>query len=195
MKLKAGLRLAAPLLLAASLAACASAKTYTYTLSAVPPAAATHAGRPLHPPIEVGEVGIPATIDRDSIVLSAPGDHLEVLPNSVWGAPVRQLIRRALSDDLTARLPPGSVLPPGTSPPRGGLRIVTVEVQRFEGSTSGHVVLDAAWTVARSGSAPTGIPRMEQVTVNAGSGNPDAVVPAMSAALGKLADRIAAALR
>lgn len=178
------------LLLVLLLGACASAKTDTYTLSPVPPTR-QQTGAPLRPPIEMGEVSIPATIDRDEIVLVAPGDRLDVASTSIWGAPLRQLIRRALSDDLMARLPPGSVLPPGDPAPGGGLRILTVSIDHFSGDTSGRVVLSAAWVLAPSGTRPTGAPHREQVEVSAGAGTPQAVVPAMSQALGRLSDRIA----
>ena len=181
------------LLLVLLLGACASAKTDTFTLSSVPPARQAR-GVPLHPPMEMGEVSIPATMDRNEIVLAAPGDRLDVASNSIWGAPVRQLIRRALSDDLTARLPSGSVLPPGDPAPAAGLRILTVAIDQFSGDTSGHVVLSAAWILAPSGTPPTGVPHRERVEVNAGTGTPQAVVPAMSQALGALADRIAASV-
>lgn len=182
------------LLLVLLLAGCSSAKTDYYTLSAVPPARAAPAGRPLHPPLEVGDVSIPATIDRNEIVLVAPNDRLELVGTSVWGAPLDQLIRRALSDDLAERLPPNSVLPPGTPEPKGGLRIVAVSIERFDGDTAGDVRLRAAWTLARSGQTPSGTPHRERIDVNAGVGATAAVVPAMSRALGVLADRIAAAV-
>ena len=183
------------LLLALLLASCSSAQTYTYVLTSVPPAQPTGKGRPLRPPIEVGEVGIPATLDRQEIVLVAPADRLIVEGTSVWGAPIRQLIRRALSEDLEARLPAGSVLPPGTPAPPTGLRILTVSFDRFSADTSGRVVLQADWQLARSGQPPTRLPHSEQVEVNAGAGTVAAVVPAMSQALGVLADRIAGRLR
>lgn len=182
-------------LLVLLLGGCASAKTDTFTLSSVPPGRQALAGPSLRPPVEVGEVSIPATVDRNEVVLNAPGDRLEVASNSIWGAPVRQLIRRALSDDLTARLPPGSVLPPGDPGPKAGLRILTVSIDQFGGDTSGHVVLSAAWLLAPSGTAPTGTPHRARIEVNAGSGTPAAVVPTMSRALGMLADRITASLR
>jgi uncharacterized lipoprotein YmbA len=185
------MRLPASLLLALLLAACASAPTETYTLSAVPPARMA-VGSPVRPPLEVGEVAIPATIDRDEIVIAAPGDRLNVSANSVWGAPLQQLIRRALSDDLSARLPPNSVLPPGDPAPPRGLRILTLTIDQFSGDTSGKVVLRASWLLARSGERPTGTPHRDRIEVNAGAGTPRAVVPAMSRALGVLADRIAA---
>lgn len=188
------MRTIASLLLVLLLGACSSATTDYYTLSAVPPARPAHGSRAIRPPLEVGEVSIPATIDRNEIVLIAPGDRLELAGNSVWGAPVRQLIRRALSDDLTERLPPNSVLPPGTPAPKGGLRILTVSIERFDGDTAGRVVLSAAWMLSRSGQPPTGTPHRDRIEVNAGAGTARAVVPAMSRALGVLADRIAASV-
>ncbi|HJS86857.1 MAG TPA: PqiC family protein [Acetobacteraceae bacterium] len=185
------MRRAASLLVALLLAACASAKTDTYTLSAVPPVHVA-AGPPVRPPLEVGEVSIPATIDRDEIVIRAPGDRLDVSSNSVWGAPLDQLIRRALSDDLSERLPPGSVLALGDPAPPHGLRIIAVSIDQFSGDTSGRVVLRASWIVSRSGERPTGKPHRERIEIDAGTGIPRAVVPAMSRALGVLADRIAA---
>lgn len=185
------LRTQASLLLALALAACASAKTYTYTLSAVPPAGGPVVSHPLASPIEVGEVGIPAVIDRTSIVLTAPGDQLQVSQNDVWGAGLRDLIRRTLSEDLAERLPDGSVLQPGTPARSARLRIVAVAIQQFEGSTGGVVTLRADWTVVRSGETPKGKPHHADIQLNAAGGTVPAIVPAMSAALGQLADEIA----
>ncbi len=180
------------LLLVLIVAGCASATTDTYTLSSVPPARGTPAGPPVRPPFEVGEVSIPATIDRDEIVLNAPGDRLDVIGTSIWGAPVRQLIRRALSDDLIERLPRGSVLPSGDPATSSGLRLLTVSIQRFEANTAGRVTLRAFWLLSRSGQPPSGTPHEVRVDVDAGAGTPAAVVPAMSRALGMMADQIAA---
>lgn len=186
------MRTYAPMLLVLLLAACSSAPTETYTLSSVPPAGPARTGSPVRPPLEVGEISVPATIDRDEIVLVAPNDRLQLASTSIWGAPVRQLIRRALSDDLSERLPPGSVLPPGDPAPTRGLRILTVSIEQFAGDTAGHVVLRAAWLLARSGQPPSGTPHRERIELDAGAGTARAVVPAMSRALGVLADRIAA---
>lgn len=185
-------RVVAALALMLALSGCASAKTTTYALSPVPPArTAAHA---LSLPIEVGEVSIPPSIDRNAIVLRAPGDRLEVAGTSVWGAPIQELIRAALSDDLTARLAPGSVLPPGAPSPSGGLRIVTVIIREFGGDVSGRVVLDAAWATARSGTEPRAPLEETRIVRQAADGTAAAVVPVMSQALGVLADRIAATL-
>ncbi len=178
-------------LVALLLGACASAQTTYYTLSPVSPAAQATSGMALKPPIEVGEVSIPPTIDRDEIVIAAPGDRLDLSANAAWGAPIRQLIRRTLSADLTARLPPGSVLPLGDPAPSGGLRIVTLNIQQFGGDASGRVVLQTTWRLSRSGSTSTGPPHSEMIELHAGSGKVPAIVPAMSQALAELASRIA----
>lgn len=178
--------------MALALSGCASAKTATYALSSVP--ATTSSAHALSPPIELGEVSIPPSIDRNSIVLRAPGDRLEVAGTSVWGAPLRELIRAALSDDLAARLAPGSVLPPGAPSPSGGLQIVTVIIREFSGDVSGRVVLDAAWAIARAGAEPHAPFKEARIVRQAAEGTAAAVVPVMSQALGVLADRIAATL-
>jgi uncharacterized protein len=175
------------------LASCGSVPTQTYTLTSVPPSQPASQGRALQPPIELGDVSIPATIDRSSIVQIASGGRLDVHGEAVWGAPLQQLIRRTLSADLAHRLPPGSVLAPGDPAPPGGLRILLVNIEQFASDTSGRVTLTADWTLSRGGQA-SGTPRHEVITVEAGSGAVSAVVPAMSSALGELADRIAAGL-
>src|SRR5690348_8616881 len=138
------------------IAGCASSKTNYYTLNPIPPAHPVTGGSALKPPIEVAQIQLPGTIDRDAIVLQAGGDRLDVSANDAWGAPLDQTIRRVLSSDLSARLPPGSVLPPGTPPPAGGVRVITVIIERFIGDTNGHVVLSATWSIARLGAAHPG---------------------------------------
>ncbi|MDQ2804476.1 MAG: PqiC family protein [Pseudomonadota bacterium] len=186
--------LLAPLWVPLLLAACGSLATTYYTLTPVPSAQSASSGPALKPPIEVGQVSLPAIIDRDAIVVAGGGGRLDISSESVWGAPLGEIVRRALFADLTARLPRGSVLPPGDAGPRGGPRTLTLNVQQFGGDTSGRVVLQTDWTLTREGGrAPP--PHRVSIEINAGSGKPAAIVPAMSRALGELADRIAATIR
>ncbi|HET6182923.1 MAG TPA: PqiC family protein [Acetobacteraceae bacterium] len=178
------------------LAACSSAPTVVYTLNPVPPAPSrAAAGPPLDPPIELGQVMIPGVIDRDSVVIAAPGGQLDVNGTAVWGGPLGEMIRRTLSANLAARLAPGSVLAPGDPAPPGGVRVLLVNVQRFWGDTQGQVGLVADWSLAKQDGSALGEPHRVVVSVKAASGDVSAVVPTMSRALGLLADRIAAALR
>ncbi len=180
------------LLLSLLLSACGSAPTVDYTLTPAP-AARPVAAVPLMPPIEVGEVSIPGVIDRDAVVVAAPGGQLDVSGTAIWGGPLQQMIRSTLSTNLASRLPSGSVLSPGDPAPPGGLRILLLNVLRFWGDTGGHVTLAADWVLTRNGKALSD-PHHEVITVAAGSGKVSTIVPAMSRALGMLADRIAAAL-
>ena len=176
------------------LATCSSPPTRFYTLTSAPPAQRAASGPALAPPIEVGDVPVPATMDRNSIVLDADGARLDIASNDQWGAPVGQLIRQALTADLNARLPIGSVLPPGSNAPKSGLRVVSLNIQRFAGDTVGNVTLDASWSVLRAGSSDVLRSGHAVIHVRAASGKVPDIVPAMSTALGQLADRIAAAL-
>lgn len=182
------------LLLLSLLGACASAPSHFYTLGQVPPAGAQVAGRALHPPIEVGQVPIPAVLDRNEIVIAAAGDRLDLAGQDRWGAPLGQLIRVALTEDLSSRLPPGSVLPPGAIAPNGGLRVLTLNIQRFIGDSTGLVRLDASWSLIRAGSSDVLRSGRAMIQVQAASAKTEAIVPAMSRAIGELADQIAATL-
>jgi hypothetical protein len=178
-----------------ALCGCSSPPTHFYTLDAVPPARPVAAGIALSPPIEVADVPVPAVLDRDSIVLNEGGDRLNVSSQDEWGAPLGRLIRQTLTSDLMSRLPPGSVLAPGSTAPRSGLRIVSVNIVRFSGDAAGNVVLDASWSLLKAGTSDVLRSGHEVIRTRAASGKVADVVPAMSEALGQLADRLAVAVR
>jgi uncharacterized lipoprotein YmbA len=175
------------------LAACGSAPTRFYTLEPVAPKQ-TVSGAAAKPPIEVGAVPVPAELDRDAVVLRDGGDRLDISGQDQWGAPLGSLVRQALTADLTARLASGSVLAPGSTAPKAGLRVLKVELQHFMGDTNGAVRLDANWSLLRAGSSDVLRRGHEVVHVQAASGKPADVVPAMSEALGQFADRITRAI-
>lgn len=179
----------------ALLCACSSPPTHFYTLDAVPPAYPVTAGAAVSPPVEVGDVPVPAVLDRDSIVLTEGGDRLDISGQDEWGAPLGRLIRQTLTADLMSRLPPGSVLTPGSTAPRSGLRIISVDIQRFSGDTAGLVVLEASWSLLKAGTSDLLRSGHEVIRTRAASGRVADVVPAMSQAMGELADRVAAAVR
>jgi uncharacterized lipoprotein YmbA len=186
-----------PLLL---LTACGSSpKTHFYTLVPVPPAQTGQAGAKsgstaAGPPVQVGHVALPGTLDRLSVVTRGAGARIEVSDQDRWAAPLDELVRRALTADLRDRLGAGRVLAPGEPAPPGGVRTVAVTVQQFIGDASGHVVLTADWTVATCNARTPGPNPHAALEVDAGSANADSVAAAMSHALGQFADQIAAAL-
>jgi uncharacterized lipoprotein YmbA len=149
----------------------------------------------MKPPIELGQVMIPGAIDRDAVVIAAPGGVLDVSNTAIWGAPLSEMIRLTLSADLQARLPSGSVLASGDPAPPGGLRILLMNVQMFSARTQGQVDLVADWSLTNGNGVTIGAPTNARLRVDTGSNDVSAIVPAMSRALGLMADQIAAKLK
>ena len=143
--------------------------------------------------VAVGQITLPAELDRLSFVTREGANQIAVSDQDRWAAPLDGMIRRVLTTDLSHRLPPGTVVAPGDPVPPSA-RGVTLTIRNFIGDASGHVVLDADWAVSQGKGHPAIIHR-ETIAREAGSGDAAAIAAAMSQALGALADRIASALR
>ena len=182
---------AAILVLALILAGCGSSpKTNFYTLDPVPGAKVVPAHR--HElPILVSHVDLPGELDRQSLVTHGAGATINVSDQDRWAAPLDELVRRAFTADLRARLPSGTVLASGDPTPKS-TRSLTLNVRRFMADETGRVALDADWAVQdQSAPAPT---HRATIEVDAARGSAEAITTAMSQAVGKLADQVAAAL-
>jgi uncharacterized protein len=182
---------AAILALALILAGCGgSPKTNFYTLDPVPGA---RADLPHHreSPIIVGHVDLPAELDRQSLVTHGPGSTIDVSDQNRWAAPLDELIRRAFTSDLRTRLPSYTVLAPGDPTPKG-IRTLDLNVRRFMADEAGRVTLEADWSVQDHGASVA--PNRARVEINADGTSGGAISTAMSQALGRLADQVAAAL-
>lgn len=180
--------------LALTVAACASTPPTIFTLTPTP-ASRSLPPRSGGPQIAVAEIPLPAVIDRNEIVISEGNGQLDVRQNAEWGAPLGSLIRQTLTSDLQSRLGNDVVLSPGALASRPGLRILKLNIQQFIGSTDGRVVLNVDWQALRAGSSDVLAQSHETITTQAASGKPADIVPAMSQALGELADRITLRLR
>jgi uncharacterized lipoprotein YmbA len=181
------------LLLGFLLTACGSSpKTHFHTLVAVPPAttADATAGGPM---LQVGQVGLPSALDRLSLVTRGPGTRVDVSDQDRWVAPLNELIRRALTLDLRARLGDSRVLAPGDAAPNN-VRIVALNIQEFSSGASGMLVLDTDWTIGGGQSGRNLHTDHTHLEIKAASPSPDDMASAMSRALGQLADRIASAV-
>ncbi len=178
------------LLLILALPACGSSpKTHFYTLDKTP---AKHTITPGHnvASLEVGDVNLPSTLDRLALVTRGTGNQVNVSDQDRWAAPLDELVRRALTADLRERLPAGSVLAPG-DPTSQGARTLMLNVQQFMADSTGHVVLEADWSLQRA-DKPGGV-RHEAIQTTTNGQGAEAIADAMSRALGELADRITAA--
>jgi hypothetical protein len=174
----------------ALLGGCSSPKTQFFTLVPAPP---THAADPAvaGPPLIVGHVSLPGALDRTSLVTRGPGTAVSVSDNERWAAPLDELVRRTLTDDLRNRLGPGGdVLAPGDPSPLGGVRRVVLTVQRFSADSDGRVVLEADWTLATGNPPKAGPIHHVHAAEDAGSTSGGAIAAAMSRALGVVADSV-----
>jgi len=181
---------ALPLTLA--LAACGhSPPTRYFSLDAVPPRAPLATQRMA--PVQLGAVRVPAALDRPEIVAHGAGHRLAVREDDHWGAPLAEMMRRALAQDLLARLPAGTfVLPEAPAP--AGARGIVVTVLDLRADPNGALTLEGSWTLT-AGEPPRAVTTQTvALTEPMSSSDSAAIADALSRVLARLADRIAASL-
>src|SRR5258706_9204092 len=93
---------------AVALAGCRSASTRIYTLG--PVASASHIDVYHAPALRVDTLNVPASWDRIEILRLSAAGTLQISDFDHLAAPLAQMARQALSDDLDQRLPAGSVI-------------------------------------------------------------------------------------
>jgi uncharacterized lipoprotein YmbA len=163
-----------------------------YVLTAAEPPAA--ARPPAAPSVLLGPVVLPEYLDRRELVTRLASNQLRVEDLDLWAEPLRESVPRTIERDLTTALGEGTVQRSpwtGAAPPETA---VSVEIRRFEKTSSGTVQLTATWTI-REGSA--GLVRLRRVTSLSfpSSGSTQAAVEGMSDALAALSREIAGGLR
>ena len=173
----------------AALAGCAGAKTQFYTLAPVasgpaPAYAAAYTG----PPVRVDAVHVPAALDRLELVEPDGPNAVKVRDLAHWAAPLGEMSRRVLTQDLAARLPQGEVVFPESPKPEGARGIV-VDMLALTPGPDG-VTLDASWSVLPATRGGPLRQRQARLTTPSTGDQPAAI----SALLAQLADRIAADL-
>lgn len=180
---------------AALLAACASpVPDRFYTLSGdgdvAPAPAAMAAAAPVY--IEMLAVNVPAQVKRKELVVSQGPGKVDLLDHHRWAGPLADEIGHALSQRVTAQLGAIDVyrtpVPPGATPWR-----ISTNVQRFESAPGSYALIDATWSVRRVGS--DAVLTCRSVLREPVGGGYEALVAGHRAALDKLGDAIAAAVR
>jgi uncharacterized lipoprotein YmbA len=173
---------------AVALGGCRSASTRIYTLG--PTAPASHIDVYHAPALRIDTLNVPASWDRIEILKLSAAGTLQISDFDHWAAPLAQMARQALSDDLDQRLPSGSVIYPRLPKPSGALG-VNVDILDFN-IVGSQASMRASWIIAASGDAPGARRSATELRSSMGSEDPAAVVHAWSDLIGKLADRIAA---
>jgi uncharacterized lipoprotein YmbA len=181
--------------LVAALAGCAqTAPTNFYTLSvSTEPEVAKRAAQGLV--IGLGPITLPQYLDRPDIVTRQGANQMRLADLSKWAEPLEPLLTRIMAEDLYALLDANDVIP---IPQRGDIpldRIVEVDISRFDADESGEVVFDARWRIYRSDNETLIVSGRSQITEQ-GAPIPDynAIVAAMSRAIGRASEEIADAI-
>jgi uncharacterized protein len=176
------------------LAGCAtSAPLHYYTLSAVPPASNTTL--PVgSPPVSLERLTIPPELDRAQLVRRLDATRLQLLDGHRWAAPLDDMMRRVLGEDLALRLGSNAVTNPNEPVGSAPRRILTIDIRELYGDENCAVTLHASWNL-RSPDQPQAVSGDEQIQVPAGDcSGPAALPPGFNQALAQLSDRIVSSL-
>lgn len=188
------LALSVAVTLALELTGCGhSPPTRYFSLDAVPASAPLATAS--MPPVQLGAVRVPAALDRPEVVAQDGEHRLTVRDTDRWGAPLGQMMRRALAQDLLARLPAGTfVLPEAPAP--DGARGIVVTVLDLRANTKGsdRLTLEGSWTLTAGQPAKAVMTQAVSLSEPMTSGDSAAIADALSRVLAKLADRIAVSL-
>jgi uncharacterized protein len=183
-----------PVILAAALLlpACASSPpTHFVTLAAVSPVGETVPA--LSFPVQVDAVHIPATIDRNAVVRLTGSNTLSIDDQDHWGAPLGEMTRNVLAQDLAKRLPARTVIMPD-APSSPNTEHIVVNIATFREEAHGQVRLKGSWTLLKGDPARPVLTRDIDLECNASGSDADEQAAAMSQLVGQLSDRIASDL-
>lgn len=169
----------------------ASAPVRFYTLTSV---ATASTGGPAKAGLAlgIGPVTIPAYLDRPQIVTRLGPEELSMADFDRWSEPLREGVSRTLADNLATLMGTNRISSfPWAKAPAGQVQIV-VDLTRFEG-VGGAVVLGARWRILERDGHEL-VVRQASITETTAAQDYDALVAAMSRALGTLSQQIAAAV-
>ena len=181
----------------ALLVACVSrgveVREYVLTSMASSDVGAPPAARELE--IGVGPVTLPAYLRRNQIVTRVGENELRVSDTHRWAEDLDRGLARVVAENLSVQVPAKQVAAfPWRERNRGDYR-VWIDVERFEQVPDGSVSLEARWALLRaSDAAPVDEGRTIIREEKTGS-EPVDTVGAMSRALARLSQQIAASIR
>jgi uncharacterized lipoprotein YmbA len=188
MRLREGL----VLLTALVLASCGtSPKTHYFTLAAIP--AEPQETTAIASPVTVAAVHVPPSLDRQELVRRTGANTVDISGQDRWSAPLGEMIRRVLSEELAARLAKGDVVPPESpSPPHTAQ--IAVSIVQFGPDGDNGVVLKGSWSLLEGGRETPVLRRAIALRMDSPAAGGSGQAAAMSQLLGQLATQIAESL-
>ena len=175
--------------LALTLAACSSSPPALYTIAPVPGPMQT--GAP--PVVVVQTIGLARYLDRSQIVRSSEASRLDVQTNDWWGEPLGAMLTRVLAEELTQRLPQSTVINEAGAVTASPDAVIEIDVRRLDEDAGGNLILLAQANVNFKSRKSSALRNFRIVVPPSGTGTPG-LVAAISAAVGQLADGLAAML-
>jgi uncharacterized lipoprotein YmbA len=142
------------------------------------------------PALRIDTLSVPAGWDRAEILAPAADGILRISDFDQWSAPLAQMVRQTLSDDLAERLPPASVIYPRLPKSSGALG-VDVDILEFRASAS-QASMQASWLIVPSLGSQSAKRSVASLQRPLSSADPAAIARAWSELIGRLADAIAA---
>ena len=174
-----------------AIASCSSPDPSYYTLAAI-------RGTPLPGGpalVELRRPGIAGYLDRSEITRSNTPYQLKLTSGERWGEPFGDMVGRVLAEDLNSRLAGSSVFTSaGAISADAGVR-VEIDIQRFDADAGGQLVLAAQVALTRNQNRGEPITRSVRINVTPSGTTTAAYVAAMSQALARASDDIAALIR
>lgn len=183
---------------ALTLSACGSSPpTHFYVLAPIAPASPAQASSaPATPaqaagaPIRVAAVHLPEELDRLEMVSALGPNRLAIRGEDRWAAPLDDMTRRVLTQDLQQRLPAGRIAPARAA--AGSTHALVVDLQSFGVDAAGAGRLQGSWSLYGPERKP--VVRREVDLTEPGAAAPQGQAAVMSRLLASLADQIAAAV-
>jgi uncharacterized lipoprotein YmbA len=145
-------------------------------------------------PVRLDRVTIPTELDRSQLVRRIDATRLQIIEGERWAAPLDDTIRRVLSGDLAARLPPNMVANPNEPSIGEKRQSLSVDIVEFYGDAACAVTLRAAWVLKQADSQSVRGSDEARIPASGDCSHAGTVPAAMSQALAQLSDRIAAAI-
>jgi uncharacterized protein len=173
----------------AALFACSSPSPNLYTIAPVQGPAKT--GGPKV--IVLRQIGLARYLERSQIVVSSENYRLDILPNDWWGEPLGAMLSRVLIDELSQRLPQSAVLGENGGVSTEADATIELNLGRLDEDAAGNLVLQAQTGVTFKG-RPATVLRSFRIVVTPQAPGVQSEVAAISAALGQMADGLAAVL-
>ncbi len=169
-----------------------SPPTSFYTLTPTAPSSAPPTAR--RTLIAVGPVDVSAYLDRSQIVVREDATRLSLADFDQWAEPLGRNIASVVAENLRALLPSAQPIVQPWSDLQSDYQVV-IKVVRFDSDRRGRVRLRASWAVVDGKERRYRAVRHADITTQARGTDYEDIALAMSEAVRRLSEEIAAALR